>query len=226
MEICKRYKRLIWIITIVLLSVLLFFFIMFLNDRPGGFSDHRTSKALGMTSSIKIPLGKTPEEAVQKFRGNDSPNRVIYQEPVEEGVLVFMNHPEKEDTTNLQVEFVRKAGLGWKWVWGGGFGSSKSNAALIYMSMSKIDKLSTPFPMVIGNVLDPSIKSITAETKESGVHKAKLVDIDSEKTIWFVNIPSSSVPPIEIKGFNQEGGLVAETIISEFNDSNKIELIR
>ncbi|WP_160031598.1 hypothetical protein [Paenibacillus sp. An7] len=226
MEIFKRYKRLIWIITLVLFSILLYFLILFLNDRPGGFSDYRTSKALGMTSSIKIPLGKTPEEAVQKFRGDDSPNRVIYQEPVEEGVLVFMNHPEEEDTTNLQVEFVRKAKIGWKWVWGAGFGTSKSNAALIYMSMSGLDKIPTPFPMIIGNVLDPSIKSITAETKDSGVHEAKLVDVDSEKTIWFVNIPSSSVPPIDVKGFNQKGRLVAETIINEFNDSNKIELIR
>ncbi|WP_454191319.1 hypothetical protein [Paenibacillus sp. Marseille-Q7038] len=225
MEIFKRYKRLIWIITIVLLSVLLFF-IMFLNDRPGGFSDYRTSKALGMTSSIKIPLGKTPEEAVQKFRGNDSPNRVIYQETVEEGVLVFTNHPEKEDTTNLQVEFVRKAGLGWKWVWGGGFGSSKSNAALIYMSMAGLNDIPTPFPLIFGNVLDPSIKSITAENNESGVIKAKLINIDSDKTIWFVLIPSAVVPPIEIKGFNQKGELVADGIINTFDDSNNIELMR
>lgn len=199
---------------------------MFLNDRPGGFSDYRTSKALGMMSTIKIPLGKTPEEAVQKFRGNDSPNRVIYQEPVEEGVLVFTNHPEKEDTTNLQVEFVRKTWLGWKWVWGGGFGSSKSNAALKYMSMSKLDKLSTPFPMIFGNVLDPSIKSITADTKESGVIKAKLITVNPDKTIWFVLIPSTAVPPIAIKGFNQEGKLVADEIINDYDDSNKMVLIR
>ncbi|MBD7968576.1 hypothetical protein [Paenibacillus gallinarum] len=226
MAIFKRNKRVSWIITIVLLSGILFFFILFLNDVPGGFSDRRVSKALGMTSTLKIPLGKTPEEAVQKFRGNDSPNRVIYQETVEEGVLIFMNRPEKEDTSNLQVEFVRKARFGWKWVWGGGFGTSRANAALIYMSMAGLDDIPTPFPLIFGNVLDPSIKSITAETKESGVIKAKLIPIDPDKTIWFVLIPSAVVPPIEIKGFNQEGGLVADGIINDFDDSNNIELIR
>lgn len=223
MAIIKRYKRVAWMITIVFLSVIFFFFIMFLNERPGGFSDRRMSKALGMTSSLKIPLGKTPEETV--FRGNVTPYRVIHQEPVEEGVLIFMNRPEKENTNNLQVEYVRKTLFGWKWVWGGGFSTTVTNSALSYMSMSKLDKISTPFPMIFGNVLDPSIKSITAEIKESGVHRAKLIKVNSEKTIWFVFLPSLAVPPFEINGFNQEGELIADKIINDFDDSNNIKLI-
>lgn len=224
MAVLKRYKRLIWMISIVFLCVILFVFIMYLNERPGGFSDRRMSKALGMTGSLHIPLGKTPEEAV--FRGNVTPYRVIHQEPVDEGVIIFMNRPEKENTNNLQVEYVRKTLFGWKWVWGGGFGTTTvTNSALSYMSMPKLNKVSTPFPMIFGNVLDSSIKSITAEIKESGVHKAKLIKIDSEKTIWFVFLPSSAAPPFEIKGFNQEGELIADKIINDVNDSNNIKLI-
>lgn len=227
MRILIKHKRIVWITTtLILFSAVLFYTLVFVNDRPGGLSDRRMSHAMGLNGTIHIPLGKTPEDAIQQFRGFPS-MQVIHQEPVEGGILLFMKRFNQEDANNLQVEYVRKTWLGWKWVWGGGFAigeSQQTKSALNYMSMPIIDNISTPFPMVFGDVMDPSIKNVTVDIKGKGKHNAKLTEVDPGKTIWFVFLPSSASTRFEIEGFNEEGDLIAYKTINDPRDSGSIDL--
>lgn len=226
MRILIKHKRIVWITTtLILFSAALFYALVFVNDRPGGLSDRRMSHAMELSDTLHIPLGETPEDAIQQFRGFQS-MQVIHREPVDGGILLFMKR-FNQDASNLQVEYVRKTWLGWKWVWGGGFANGESlqtKTAINYMSMPKLDNISTPFPMVFGDVMDPSIKNITVEIKGKGKHNAKLTEVDSSKKIWFVFLPSSASIPFDIEGFNAEGNRIAHKTIKDPRDSGSIDL--
>ncbi|KGE17142.1 hypothetical protein PWYN_21105 [Paenibacillus wynnii] len=215
-----------WICSgLILASALLFYAIVYLYDRPGGFLDQRMSHAMGQEDTIHIPLGKTAEEAIQLFRRSPTLN-VIHREPVEGGVLLFMNRI-KQEVSNLQLEYVRKTWLGWKWGWGGEFsiGSSlQSKSALNYMSIPAIKGISTPFPLVYGDVLNASIKSVTVDIKGTDKYNAKLTKVTSEQTIWFVLLPSTASTPFNIEGYNEQGDLIAVKTISDSRDSGWIDL--
>ncbi|MGF9696114.1 hypothetical protein [Paenibacillus sp. MABNR03] len=225
-----KKRRLIWIcMAVIVLSVASFLFYVFINDRPGGLSDQRMSKLLGMNETIRIPTGETPENAIQKFRGNHPESQIIYKEQVEEGMILFTRRPSSE-SSNLQVEYARKRIFGWKWGWGGGYAinqSSPSQFVMDYMSIPRLDHISTPFPMIFGNVLDPAIKRVTVESKVNGEHvstEAKLVEVGPESTIWFVFPPATVKTPFEIKGFNDDGVVVTSKEIKDENDSGTMSI--
>ncbi|MGC5772112.1 hypothetical protein J4O75_07145 [Paenibacillus pabuli] len=226
-----RSKRIIrFTAIVVLLLLILATAFVYVNDRAGGLSDWRMSKAMGMRETIHIPIGKTSAEAIQKFRGNDDSLQIIHQEPVNGGMILFTHRTSQENNSNLQVEYARKILFGWKWVWGGGYSigqSSQFTAALDYMSIPELDHISTPFPMVFGHILDPSIKRITIEIKVNGkpvVSEAKLVEVGPEQVIWFVFLSSSATIPYEIKGFNDKGELITHKKIEDPNDSGSLIL--
>lgn len=147
-----KHKRIIGITALLmLLSTVLFYAIIYMMERPGGLSDRRMSRALGQKVTLHIPLGKTPDKAVERFRGPSS-MEVIHREPVKGGNLLFMRRYNQTDSSNLQVEYVRKTWIGWKWVWGGGYGFSESlqsKSSFNYMSMPKLDH-QPPFPWFLG----------------------------------------------------------------------------
>lgn len=148
-----KLKRIIGMTALLtLLSAVLFYAFIYVMERPGGLTDRRMSRALGQDNILHIPLGKTADNAVEQFRGPSSMH-VIHREPVSGGTLLFMKRPYQAGSHNLQVEYVRKTRIGWKWAWGGGYGigeSSQSITALNYMGMPELDHLSTPFPWCSG----------------------------------------------------------------------------
>lgn len=234
MPILIRYKRLFWIPAGVILGIALLYALAFVNDTPGGLSDWRMSQAIGLNETIRIPLGKSPEDAIQQFRQLPSMS-IIHQEPVEGGLLLFIKRFNEPDRNDLQVEYVRKTWLGWKWVYGGGYGIGRNlsplsaKSAVHYMSLPKIDRISTPFPMVFGEVLDSSVKEITVVVKGDGTgtdssYTAKLTGKENGHRIWFVFLPSTDFAPFDINGFNQEGVLIANKTISDSTDSGSIDL--
>lgn len=222
-----KHKRIIGITALLmLLSTVLFCAIIYMMERPGGLSDRRMSRALGQKVTLHIPLGKTPDKAVERFRGPSS-MEVIHREPVKGGILLFMRRYNQTDSSNLQVEYVRKTWMGWKWVWGGGFGISESlqsKSSLNYMSMPKLDHISTPFPMVFGDILNPSIKNVTVKSQNNGTYQAKLATVGNEKMIWFVFLPSAISTPFDIEGFTEEGNLIARKTITDPRDSGSVNL--
>lgn len=209
-------------------TAILLYVLAIVNDSPGGFSDWRMSHATGLNGTIHIPLGKTPEDAVQQFRHFPS-MQVIHREPVKGGLLLFIKRFYEKDGNDLQVEYVRKTWLGWKWAWGGGYGigERKDAAALNYMSMPKVENISTPFPMVFGDVLDSSIKKVTVDVKGKGMgtskYVAKLAGMETGHTIWFVLLASSDSTPFDIKGFNEKGDLLAYKTVTDPRGSGPIQ---
>jgi len=220
-----KHKRMTLITVMLMLSsVILFYGLHYMKEQPGGFSDWRTSRTLGIEGTIRIPLGKSPEDAVEQFRG-PSTMQVIHQEPVKGGTLVFMNRYGQEDTSNLQIEYVRKTWFGWKWVWGGGFGMSKSpQSVLNYMSIPRPDHISDTFPIVFGNILDPSVKSIAIKNKDGDHYDAELAAVGSGERIWFAFLLSSAFTPFNIEAFDEQGELIAEQTVTDRNDSGSIGL--
>lgn len=222
-----QHKRIIGMTAILmLLSAVLFYAIIYVMERPGGLSDRRMSRALELNSILHIPLGKTPDNAVEQFRGPSS-MYVIHREPVRGGTLLFMKRPYQAGSHHLQVEYVRKTWIGWKWVWGGGYGigeSSQSVTALNYMGLPELDSISTPFPMVFGDILDPSIKKVNVKIRGEGSYNAKLTSAEAGRMIWFVFLPSPASTPFDIEGYNEEGTLIARKTITDPRDSGSVHL--
>ncbi|OMF30512.1 hypothetical protein BK132_08770 [Paenibacillus sp. FSL H8-0259] len=223
----KNSRRLGMAAGVILASVAVLYLLLYMYERPGGWSDQRMSRSLGMDQTLQIPLGKSPEEAVRLFRASDTMT-VIHQEPAARGELVFLTRPGQQGSSNLQVEYVRKTWLGWKWVWGGGYGmgGGPESSAINYMCFPELEHISTPFPMVIGDVLNPSIQHITVEQKEAGTDtsEAKLIKVGSDRTIWFAFQPVTAGVPFEIEGFDEDGEVAASKIITDARDSGAIPL--
>lgn len=149
----------------------------YLYDMPGGIADWRYSKAAGYSQTIKIPVGQTPEEAVQKFRRHEK-RPVLQRETADGGMLLFYKMPGEEERVNLQFEHVRKTWLGgWKWVMGAGYGLSnepESEEVLNYMAIPNHKGIPGPFPILLGNVTVGAVESIVVrtESREAGSTRA------------------------------------------------------
>ncbi|MCZ8515788.1 hypothetical protein O9H85_25925 [Paenibacillus filicis] len=230
MQVRGRRFRPVWMgIGAIIIGMVLLFAISMADELPGGFADWRMSHAIGLNETIRIPLGRTPDEAVQKFRHFPF-MQVIHREPLEGGVLLFIKRFTGQEGSDLQVEYVRKAWFGWKWVWGGGYGiggnkNPKSpKSALNYMIMPRVNN--SPFPMVFGDILDASVKSIivTAGGAGSGQYTAKLAGAEAGHAIWFAFLPSSAEPPYDIQGFNPMGAPVAHLTTNDPHGSGSIDL--
>lgn len=74
---------------VILASVAVLYLLLYMYERPGGWSDRSMSKSLGLGQILEIPLGGSPEEAVRLFRKSDSMT-VMHQEAVGRGKLVFL----------------------------------------------------------------------------------------------------------------------------------------
>jgi hypothetical protein len=212
----------------VLVSLIILFTLAYVNEMPGGYADWRMSQDIGLRGTNKIPLGRTPEEAIQKLRHYAS-MQIIHEEPVNGGTLVFIKHYYQKDGNDLEIDYIRKTWLGWKWTWGGMFGNGGNmgitKSMLSYMVMPKITGINTPFPIVYGDVLDPSINNvIVVENGSTPVkHTGKIVRSKTGHTIWFAYLPTSSTVPYEIQALNTNGDIVASKTINETNGSGQVE---
>ncbi|MBD3918460.1 hypothetical protein H8B09_06815 [Paenibacillus sp. PR3] len=229
MDILKHNnrKRLYWIgAGILIICLFLTVAYTLVKDLPGGFADQKLSHKTGLEGTMRIPLGKTPEDAVLKFRDFKT-MQVIHKESVKEGMLLFIKRFNKEEGTDLQLEFVRKTWLGWKWGWGGGFSiGSITNSSLDYMVMQKINGVNNPFPLVYGEVFNPSITNINivTEGQNADVYAAKLIDAQAEHKIWLSLLPESLTTPFEIQAFNAKGDIVVRKTINDLTDSGEITI--
>ncbi|BBH22641.1 hypothetical protein Back11_39860 [Paenibacillus baekrokdamisoli] len=226
----RNRMRLVWVMSgSILAGILLILGLIVANDIPGGFADRKLSHVIGMDDSLHIPLGSTPEEALEKFRRLPG-IKVIHGEPIQGGVLLFTQRAASTGRSNLQVDYMRQTWLGWKWGCGGGYGMSHTTASksvLEYMSMQELKGVNYPFPLMFGIVRDPSIENIEVEVsvsgKEHGIYAAKLVKSASGDTIWFVLLPKSSAAPYELKGLSSQGAVIASKTIKDPQDYGEVD---
>lgn len=195
--------------------------LVYVYDVPGGIADWRYSRAIGYASTLRIPIGKTPEDAVQKFRDNSF--HVVHRESIDGGVLLFLKRDEQNESTNLQLEYVRKTWLGWKWAMGGGYSISSrtdSDEVLHYMRMSRFKGVDGPFPLVFGQITNSTITNIMVTFSGDGVRKynAKIIEYGEGQKLWYVVPPSTAVAPYELEAISGEGSKVASSLIDESID--------
>jgi hypothetical protein len=223
-------KIIVATIALLALSVISVYTYMYIKEKPGGLADQSMSKAMGLDETMSIPIGNTPEDAVEQFRTSSHNVHVVHQEPVDEGMILFTQRTNSEASSNLQLEYVRKNSFGWKWVWGGGYGIGDidpSEYALYYMNLPKLDGIDTPFPMVFGTIEHPGIQRVTAETELNGsmsITEAKLIKTDMEEYVWFVMLPSTEGTPYTIKVYDEEGKQVGSKQNEMVNDSGSLKL--
>ncbi|MGO4107399.1 hypothetical protein [Paenibacillus sp. YAF4_2] len=222
----KIRTRWLGICTSVLAVLVLVVVAIYAYDSPGGIADWRFSRAIGNKWTMQIPVGKTPVEAVRKFRGIGN-NHVISQEKVDGGAILFYKNNEHKEGTDLQIEFVRHSWLGWKWVWGGGYSISNgadSDVALNYMSMPRIKAIHGPFPIVFGQVMNSSIDTVTFSFggEDTATYDAKLIPIGSEERLWYVVLPASATAPYKIDARNADHKLIASTTFTDPNNSENV----
>ncbi len=189
-------------------------------EGPGGYADRRLSKAMGLNGSVlHIPIGRTPEEAVEKFRRFDT-MQVVHREAVDGGVLLFIKRNLQQNGTELQVEFVRHTWLGWKWAMGAGYGigygeSGKAGvrSLLSYMTMpNKYPGVPGPYPLVAGELTDASVSSVIVIIggEKPGKYASKIVEYEPGRRLWFVLLPESAELPYIVQALDQEGKIAAE----------------
>ncbi|MEK0312378.1 hypothetical protein [Cohnella sp. 56] len=229
----KRRIRFAWT-GAVLALVMLLIGLAYAYEAPGGIADRHQAHAMGLTGTIRIPLGRTPEEAVEKFR-NFGYMRVVHREAVDGGMLLFVKRDLKQDSTDLQIEFVRHTWLGWKWGMGGGYyighstpGSTVSGekTLLNYMSLPHFPGIRGPFPLLFGELTDPSVASVVVRVGggSPGKLEATLVEYEPGQKLWFVLLPDSSAVQYTIQALDREGRLAAEKSFSDQRDMGEVKI--
>lgn len=196
-------------------------------DRPGGIGDWRYSRAAGYKETISIPLGRTPEEAVMKFRQYPQVPQFIYRVDIDGGVLLFVKRAYQDNSTGLQIEFVRHNWLGWKWVMGGGYGLSafkEDNVALDYMSMPKFPGTRSPFPIMIGQIQNAAVSNVDVSFggPDAGTLAAEVVEYEPGKKLWYAALPKSASSPYKISALGAAGEVVASHGFDDVTDTRYI----
>ena len=237
-----RNKRRLWVrgSAAALTCLFLFIAIAYIYEIPGGIADWRYARATGISGTISIPIGQTPEDAVRKFRHFDSMN-IIHQEHIDGGVLLFIKRFEYEQGeelstgqiagTDLQIEFVRKTWLGWKWVTGGGYYMSArpgSDEALNYMSVPELSGIESPFPIVFGQTVNPTIANVMVSFSGSdhGNYAAQTVDYKDGQKIWFAVLPKTAAAPYGISALDRNGKIVADKTFNDPRDSSVVKIAK
>jgi hypothetical protein len=226
----RKGKRLLWITAAAVLACLVLVIgAVYVYDMPGGIADRRLSQAAGVEGTWRIPIGRTPEEAVQKFRHFPF-MQVVHKETVDGGVLLFIKRDYQKDGTDLQLEYVRKTWLGYKWVWGGGYGighSKLTTPAINFMSLPRVAGIEAPFPIVFGEIVNPSIHGVNISTagERPGNYTAKTyTDPESGVTIWFAILPSSAAAPYQIEALDANGAVAASKTVDDARDFGEVLL--
>ncbi|MCA0757174.1 DUF4871 domain-containing protein [Paenibacillus sp. N4] len=185
-----------------------------------------------MEETLKIPLGRTPEEAVEKFRGGQM-GRVIHRESVDGGMLLFYKKENELKTSGLQLEFVRKSWFGWKWGMGGGYSisfsyvqdaSQKMAASFMAMPYSK-GSLSVPFPIFFGELLDDSVQQVAVAVENDDVEQqATVIREGLETPIWFAALPRTAAVPYRIELYDGDGTMTGSKTVNDPTDSDLVTL--
>lgn len=125
-----------------------------------------------------------------------STGKVIYQENVNGGVVVFIKRLTG-NTTTFDASYIKKSFIGWKWVWGGEFSGYSGQ---YFQQVS-----GTPFPMLFGHINNDQIAEVKlTDTEHHNSKDAKIVGNNDDK-IWFVFVNKSDGPVFKIDELSNTG---------------------
>ncbi|OAS23653.1 hypothetical protein [Paenibacillus oryzisoli] len=232
LNLVRRMPKYASVTGICLVVLILAYSTIYVIEKPGGIADWRISKALGVTETLRVPLGDTPEEAIRQFRGSTNlAFRTILQEPVHGGILHFSKRMQNHSGTDIQVEIARKAWLGWKWVSGGGYtiGGDKmdasSDSALSYMMLPMRLEKPKGDSLVFGEIGDMSITHIVVKGDEAAAREyaAEIVKTDDGYVVWYMVLPASVRVPFDLQAYTDENELRAMLTITTERENGLIK---
>lgn len=160
-----------------------------------------------LLKTLSTPSFTTPsiEEALKNQWGLIG--QTIHIELVDDQVVVF-SKKGTGDSYTLRSDFVRRNLLGWKWIWGGGFGGCTGQY------LEQVPGINSP--LLWGELQNNKIQrvKVTNLIKENR-YEAKTVSY-ADTRIWFV-FPNSDDRVLNIEGFSEK----LEVIDSKEIDLNK-----
>jgi hypothetical protein len=228
----KRMPRYTLLTGILILVLILVYPTIYMIEKPGGIADWRLSKAMGLTETLRIPLGETPEEAIKRFRGSsiEDKYKTILRKPVHGGILQFSKRRQEHSGTDLKVEVARKSWLGWKWASGGGYSfggdrmDASSESALSYMMMPMNLGKPNGSSLIFGEIGDTSITHIVVRADEIGAKEygAEMVKTDEGYVVWYLVLTAPVGVSFDLQAYTDQNELRATQTISVGRESGSI----
>lgn len=227
----RRRRWLVWSGTCLALALLIVVGGAYVYEAPGGIADRAQSRAMGLDGTMHIPLGRTPEEAVRKFRSDGYDARVVHQVSTDGGALLFIKRAMETNTSGLQLEYARHTWLGWKWVTGGGYSigygagdTGREKALLSYMGLPGWRDIEAPFPLMFGELTDDSVRSVMVWTQgeQPGKYAAVVASYEPGGRLWYVRLPEFAAGPYLLIALGQDGSMLAEKKVPDLYDMNML----
>lgn len=233
LNLVRRMPKYISVTVIFLVVLTLAYSIIYVIEKPGGIADWRISKALGVTETLRVPLGDTPEEAIRQFRSSSFEHifKSILRVPVDREVLQFSKLRSNHSGTDLRVDIAKKLWLGWKWTSGSGYsiGGDKmdalSDSALSYMMMPMHWEKPKGDSLLFGEIGDTSITHIVVKENEADEREyaAQIVKTDEGYVVWYTILPASVRVPFDIQGYTDQKELRAKLTITTERENGLIK---
>ncbi|NQX63854.1 hypothetical protein [Paenibacillus qinlingensis] len=224
LHVVRRMPKYISATGIFLVVLILAYSTIYMIEKPGGIADWRISKAMGLTETLRVPLGDTPEEAIRQFRGSSFEQifKTIFREPVQGDVLQFSKLLQNHSGTDLRVDIAKKLWLGWKWTSGGGYSiggdkmDASSDSALSYMMMPMRWEKPKGNSLLFGEIGDTSITHIVVKGNEAVArdYAAEIVKTDEGYIVWYMILPASVRVPFDIQAYTDQNELRAKLTIT------------
>ncbi|KRF01760.1 hypothetical protein ASG89_25725 [Paenibacillus sp. Soil766] len=232
LNLVRRMPRSALMAGMLVVVIILAYSTIYVIEKPGGIADWRISKGMGLTETLRVPLGDTPEEAIRQFRGSSFEQifKTILQEPLHGGILQFSKRLQNHSGTDLRVDIAKKLWLGWKWTSGGGYSiggdkmDASSDSALSYMMMPmRLEKPKGDF-LIFGEIGDTSITHIVVKGDERGTreYEAEIVKTDEGYVVWYMVLPASVSVPFDLQAYTDQNELRAMLTITTERENGSI----
>lgn len=171
---------------------------------------------------------KTIVDAIDKARGDNHVNYIIHQHPVNNGVVVFFLREFDDGQIHVASEFVKKTWKGWKWGYGGSFGSSNIRLDLTveeameetfyssYFRSTMGTEFTSPFPMIYGVILNPDIARVVVKDYKTGLERqTKVVEVNRHFKLFYELIDDAQGNKFDIIAYDHVGEIIRRETIDE-----------
>ncbi|CAG9620357.1 hypothetical protein [Sutcliffiella rhizosphaerae] len=145
-----------------------------------------------------------PPERLEEILAPYQYHEILHVQEVDTGVVVYYTHMIKNDINieELNAMFIKKTEDGWDESMEGGSHTFLEKDDLSHQLIIPSSEES-PFPLVFGKILNPSIMAVFVNDEE-----AEIITSKSEEKYWFVFADVSPDEMFDIKGLNNKGASI------------------
>lgn len=164
-----------------------------------------------IVAMLFLLVGCSKENSLNQILKDDRIDRLIHQEEVDNGVVLFYVKKFKGyESVNfsLETEFVKKTLFGWKKTMDRAGFTDSSQLEIFGQYANKFDEES-PFPMIFGRITNPRIEQIKVEFGDKPKEIRVKTIRGKEDYIWFAFVEEPKEKTIyTIKGYSKNGEVV------------------